>query len=257
MEESTEAETHTTTGLRTYSGQQLVVLGTLVVHVEYEKQQVVRLLIVAKGPGPHLLGRDWLPEIRLDWKSLSVHQSSTERPLKDILKRHESHFRPELRLARNIDAKLYLEPDAIPRFCNARPVPYALHEKVENELNRLQADGIIEPVQFAEWAAPIVPVLKPDGTTRICRDYKLTVNKEAKLDAYSLSRIEDLFARLAGGKKFTKLDIAHTYQRIPLDEDSRSSVIRSTPTRGCFDTIAYRLGYTQHLPFSKGQWKVC
>ena len=152
----------TTTRLRTYSGQQLVVLGTLVVNVEYETQQVARSLIVVKGSGPSLLGRDWLAEIRLDWKSLSVHQSSTERPLKDILKRHESLFRPELGLARNIDAKLYLEPDAIPRLCNARPVPYALREKVENELNRWQADGIIEPVQFAEWAAPIiVPVLNP------------------------------------------------------------------------------------------------
>ena len=173
----------TTTRLRTYSGQQLVVLVTLVVNVEYETQQVARSLIVVKGLGPSLgpslLGKDWLAEIRLDWKSLSVHQTSTERPLKDILKRHESLFRPELGLARNIDAKLYLEPDAIPRFCNARPVPYALREKVENELNRLQAVGIIEPVQFAEWAAPIVPVLKPDGTARICGDYKLTVNKAA------------------------------------------------------------------------------
>ena len=92
----------------------------------------------------------------------------------------------------------------------------------------MQADGIIEPVQFAEWAAPIVPVLKPDGTARICGDYKLTVNKAAKLDAYPMPRIEDLFARLAGGKKFTKLDIAHAYQQIPLDEDSRSSVTINT-----------------------------
>ena len=169
-------------------------LGTLVVNVEYETQQVARSLIVVKGSGPSLLGRDWLAEIRLDWKSLCVHQTLTERPLKDILKRHESFFRPELGLARNIDAKLCLEPNAIPRFCNAGPVPYALCEKVENELNRLQADGIIEPVQFAEWAAPIVPVLKPDGTARICEDYKLTVNKAAKLDAYPIPRIEDLFA---------------------------------------------------------------
>ena len=36
-----------TTRLRTYSGQQLVVLGTLVVNVEYEIQQVVQSLIGA------------------------------------------------------------------------------------------------------------------------------------------------------------------------------------------------------------------
>ena len=246
----------TTTRLRAYSGQQLVVLETLVVNVEYETQQVARSLIVVKGSGPSLLGRDWLAEIRLDWKSLSVHQTSTECPLKDILKGHESLFRPELGLARNINAKLYLEPDAIPRFCNARPVPYALREKVENGLNRLQADGIIEHVQFAEWAAPIVPVLKPDGTAGICGDYKLTVNKAAKLDAYPITRIEDLFARLAGGKKFTKLDIAHAYQQIPLDEDSRSSVTINT-YKGLFRYNRLPFGVHSAPAIFQRQRKVC
>ena len=88
----------TTTRLRTYSGQQLVVLGTLVVNVEYKTQQVARSLIVVKGSGPSLLGRDWLAEIRLHWKRLSVQQTSTERPLKDILKRHESLFRPVIQI---------------------------------------------------------------------------------------------------------------------------------------------------------------
>ena len=44
-----------------------------------------------------------------------------------------------------------------------------------------------------------------------------------------MPKIEDLFARLAGGKKFSKLDIAHAYQQIPLDEDSKHSVTINTP----------------------------
>ena len=35
-----------------------------------------------------------------------------------------------------------------------------LREKVEAELDRLQTLGIISPVQFTRWAAPIVPVVK-------------------------------------------------------------------------------------------------
>ena len=64
-------------------------------------------------------------------------------------------------------------------------------------------------MKFSDWAAPIVPVLKKDGGIRICGDYKLTVNRAAKVDTYPLPRIDDLFATLAGGKAFSKLDLAH------------------------------------------------
>ena len=58
---------------------------------------------------------------------------------------------------------------------------------------------MIEPVTHSEWAAPIVPVLKRDGTVRICGDYKLTVNRAAKAEIYPLPRIEDLLAQLSWG----------------------------------------------------------
>ena len=41
----------------------------------------------------------------------------------------------------------------------------------------LVADGILEPVRFSEWAAPIVPVVKRDCSIRVCGDYKLTVSQ--------------------------------------------------------------------------------
>ena len=36
-----------------------------------------------------------------------------------------------------------------------RSVPFALRDKVEQELERLQKQGTLEPVDIAEWAAPI------------------------------------------------------------------------------------------------------
>ena len=71
-------------------------------------------------------------------------------------------------------------------------------------------------------------MIKRDGSVRICGDYKLTVNQAAKLDPYPLPKIEDLFAQLAGGKTFTKLDFAHAYQQIELDEDSKDCVTINT-----------------------------
>ena len=80
--------------------------------------------------------------------------------------------------------------------------------------------NIITPVSFSDWAAPIVPVIKQDGTIRLCGDYKVTVNQAAKTESYPLPRIEDLFTALSGGKIFTKLDLSHAYQQVLLHEDS-------------------------------------
>lgn len=43
----------------------------------------------------------------------------------------------------------------------------------------------------SESAAPIVPVMKADGTIRICGDYKVMVNQAIKLDKYPLPRRKD------------------------------------------------------------------
>ena len=85
----------------------------------------------------------------------------------------------------------------------------------------MQSEGIISPVEFTEWAAPIVLVVKQDGSVRICGDYKSTVNQVSKLDNYPIPKTEDLLATLGGGNKFTKLDMSQAYQQLLLDENSR------------------------------------
>ena len=112
-----------------------------------------------------------------------------------------------------ITAKFYLKPDAQPRFCRARPVPYSLREKIEQEIDRLVDTGVIEPVRFAEWATPIVPIVKKDGSIRLCGDYKVTLNRETLTESYPLPRIEDMLASLAGGTSFSKLDLRTNRRR--------------------------------------------
>ena len=109
-----------------------------------------------------------------------------------------------------------------------RSVPFAIKQAIEEELKRLEAAGIIEKVPHSKWAAPIVPVPKGDGKIRLCGDYKVTVNQSLEIDQYPLPKPEDLFASLAGGEKFSKIDLTQAYLQMLLEEESRGYVTVNT-----------------------------
>ena len=76
-----------------------------------------------------------------------------------------------------------------------------MRERVEMELRRLEKEGVLEPIEFSNWAAPIVALLKSDGKVRICGDFRVSVNPALKLDEYPIPKVEDLLATLAGGNQ--------------------------------------------------------
>ena len=162
------------------------------------------------------------------------------------MEQHQKVFEPGLGTIEGVEAKLYVDPQAQPAFFKAYTVPFALRQKVEAELNRLEKLGVITtPVQFLEWAAPIMPVIKKDGIVWICDGYRLAVNKAAKLKVYPLPRIKDLLASLGGGKTLTKLDLSHAYLQVQLDEVSEKYITVNTHR----DLFQYqRLSLESHLP---------
>ena len=104
--------------------------------------------------------------------------------------------------------KLTLREGSQPKFHKEGPVPYAMKSKVGAELKRLERE-----VRFSDWATPIVPVIKPNGTVQICGDYKGTVNPQLKTEEYPLPCIDDNFAKLAGGQRCTKIDLKQAYHQ--------------------------------------------
>ena len=111
---------------------------------------------------------------------------------------------------------MQLKPEAQPKFCKFRTVPYHMRTSIEDELDRLEREGVLEKVTFSEWATPIVAVPKSDGKVRLCGDFKVTINPQLRVDQYPLPKAEDLFAMLAGGKRFTKLDLSQAYLQLEL-----------------------------------------
>ena len=220
----------TTVVLQTYTAEAMCVLGVMTVKVKYGEYVNTHELYVVEGSGPSLLGRAWLETLSLDWQSLRVDSVTGSAPesLEAVLRKHEEVFSSEPGTMKEFEAKLTVQPGTKPHFCRPRPVPYALQGAVERELDRLERNGVVERVSHSDWAAPIVPVPKPDGNVRICGDYKVTVNSALDVDQYPLPRPADLMASLTGGQKFSKIDLTSAYQQMALEKESRQYVTINT-----------------------------
>ncbi|UYV77938.1 K02A2.6-like [Cordylochernes scorpioides] len=216
--------------LATYSGQPLQVLGTLDVPVQYQNSTQTLPLMVVGGEGPSLCGRNWMEALGiLPTQPYKVDMIKvTENNLPTQLHRFRELFSPGYGVFKGVRARLLVDPEMKPRFFKSRPIPYALKEKISRELDRLVKAGILKPVRHAEWAAPIVPVLKSDQTIRICGDFEITANQALKVDQYPLHKAEDIFAALAGGEKFSKIDLRDAYNQLELDDESQLYTVINT-----------------------------
>ena len=60
------------------------------------------------------------------------------------------------------------------------------HTLYVRNMRRLGKQGIIEKVEYSEWASPVVPLVKSNG------DYSSTINKHMISDVYPLPTLEDI-----------------------------------------------------------------
>jgi hypothetical protein len=239
--------------LHTYDQQALKNLGTFTVHVCHNSQEMNLPLIVVEGTGLNLLGRDWLEHLQLNWKTSHHNMALTD--AESVCQVFPAVFQDGLGTLKGFKASIHVEQDAKPVFYKARPIPYALKPHVEEELNRFEKEGVISPIDFSDWAAPIVPVLKSSKAVRICGDFKLTVNKVSKLDRYPIPKIEDLFAKLSGGQLFTKLDLSQAYQQVRLEEEAKKYAVVNTP-KGLYQYNRLPYGISSAPGIFNAPWSV-
>ncbi|XP_041439913.1 uncharacterized protein K02A2.6-like [Xenopus laevis] len=229
--------------LTSYTGEKIPVLGQIQAPVTYEGQSFILPLVVVKGDRPTLLGRNWLKHLKLNWaKIFTIKQTEAtfHKNLEQVLSKHDSLFKEDFGSIKGLKATITVTSGAKPIFHKPRPLPYALKEPVEKELERMEHYGIVSRVKYSSWAAPIVVVPKKDKTSRLCGDYKVTVNRCIEPEPYPLPNVEDLFATLAGGKYFSKIDLSNAYQQLELDPDSKTFLTINTH-KGLFQY--------QRLPF--------
>lgn len=99
--------------------------------------------------------------------------------------------------------------------------PLAMRDAIATELRRMEAEGVIEPVDASAWMSNLVTARKKDGGVRLCVNLT-AVNKAIIPQRFPLPTMDELTARIAGNTVFSKIDLLGAYLQLELAPEVRS-----------------------------------
>ncbi|XP_053686504.1 uncharacterized protein K02A2.6-like [Sabethes cyaneus] len=214
--------------LQLYSGEKMKVLGTVAPVLEYKGSRRRIMFAVVRERGPPLLGKNFMKAFNVQLAIVKNIACAREGRLSQLLKNYASLFRKELGCYTYGEINLELEGNEQPVFKKPRPVPFKFQAQVANELDKMENTGVITKCDSSAWGTPLVPVVKPDGSIRLCGDYKVTLNSFLKEVKHPLPTADEIFVKLNGGSKFSKLDLSKAYNQFVLNDRSKEMCSIST-----------------------------
>ena len=117
---------------------------------------------------------------------------------------------------------------------NAQPIKqhsYRLNPEkqkyLQKEIQYLLENDLIEPSK-SNWSSPCILVPKPDGSYRLCTDYR-KVNTVTKTDTYPIPRIDDCIDKIGNAKYVSKFDLLKGFWQVPLTERAKEISAFVTP----------------------------
>lgn len=124
---------------------------------------------------------------------------------------------------------IVLKEGSVPTVHYKKRIPQALHDPLRSELQEMEAQGIISPVDYpTDWVSNMQIVEKPNGKLRICLDPK-PLNRCIKREHFLIPTQEDLFSRLSGKRVFSVLDLSNGFWQMELDKKSSDLTTFMTP----------------------------
>ncbi|XP_063933135.1 uncharacterized protein K02A2.6-like isoform X2 [Zophobas morio] len=217
--------------LKSYSGDTVANKGYIKATLRYKNVVHNDFIfhVVDKTGDNNLLGRDFLSKFKFTLINNDCEINSLGADTKIFADEFNNLFSEQLGCYKHRTFILELKSDSTqPIYHKPRALPLSYKSKVEAELQRLEEKGVISPIEHGDWGTPIVPVLKANGSIRICGDYKVTVNRHLREVKYPLPRIEEIFMQLNGGKSFTKIDLSDAYNQLVVDQESAKLLAWST-----------------------------
>jgi hypothetical protein len=186
--------------------------------------------------------------------SLDVQISKPSIPLdlQGIIDKHSKVFKDiprGLPPTRNHDHAIHLIPGSVPPNIRPYRYPYAQKSEIKRMVEEMLEVGIIRPSQ-SSYSAPMVMVLKKEGSWRMCPYYR-ELKKITIKDKFPIPIIDELLDELHGAIYFTKLDLHSGYHQIRMKEaniQKQHSKLMKAIMNFCSRLLALRM----HLPHSKG-----
>ena len=162
----------------------------------------------------------------LDQK-LSHLNSDKRLELKQLILEYE-HLFPDIPFKTD---KIYHDAELIDGSKRVKQHPYRMNpvkqQILRDEVQYFLDKDFIEPSQ-SEWSSPCILVPKPNGTFRMCTDYR-KVNSVTKTDTFPIPRIDDCIDNIGQAKYVTKFDLLKGFWQIPLTNRAKEISAFVTP----------------------------
>ena len=109
--------------------------------------------------------------------------------------------------------------DTTPFKVHQYPTPFRAKDAIEKEIETMLEQDIIRPFS-SPYCSPITVVAKPDGSIRLCIDFR-KLNSVTIFDNEPIPQMDEMVTRITKAKYFTKLDLTKGYWQIPLKENCK------------------------------------
>ena len=138
-----------------------------------------------------------------------------------------------------VEHEIKMYPDVKPVRQRLRQVHPKKATAIKAEVEKLLHASFIYPVPLTDWVSNIGPVMKKQGTIRVCVDYR-DVNQACPKDNYPTPFIDQIIDECAGCEIFSFMDGFSGYNQINIRPQDQSKTAFICP----WGTFAYR-----KLPF--------
>ena len=180
------------------------------------------------------------PQPRQKADSTLMSQSVLQSVLHEYKDRFPEKLPDGLPPERNIGHAISTEPDSTPPDRHLYRMSPAEKAEIRRQITEGLRRGILEP-STAPYGAPCLFVSKPDGSLRMCVDYR-ALNKQTIKNKYPLPRIDDLLDQLQGASVFSSLDLQSGYHQIRIkDEDVPKTAFKTPMGLYQFRVLAFGL----------------